>query len=193
MWTEMTRCGEQWKKVSPWWNQEVKDAIRTKKVACKAWRHNKADSSLHSRYTEARKPAALTVKKSNCNLGRISDIKWIPITSKQTTSSGKPSGVLAVKKLTLLYPSMNKWCLTQQWGGHPWWIETVIQRSFKPSDYYTTKHRRYIWRGKYRYWSRSLPCSQNTEDLAAAGRDWIRPEMLYALIQGVLWLTRACR
>jgi len=65
MWTEMTRCGEQWKKLTPWWNQEVKDAIRAKKVACKAWRHNKADSSLHSQYTEARKPAALMVKKSN--------------------------------------------------------------------------------------------------------------------------------
>jgi len=43
---------------------EGEDAIHAKKVANKAWFHNKADSSLHSRYAEARKSAALTVKKS---------------------------------------------------------------------------------------------------------------------------------
>jgi len=29
------------KKVSPWWNQEVKGAIRAKKAAYKAWLHKK--------------------------------------------------------------------------------------------------------------------------------------------------------
>jgi len=51
------------KNVTPRWNQELKDAIRAKKVAYKGWLHNKADSSLHSRYAEARNSAALTVKK----------------------------------------------------------------------------------------------------------------------------------
>jgi len=33
----------------------VKEAIRAKKVAYKAWLNNKADSSLHSRFAEVRK------------------------------------------------------------------------------------------------------------------------------------------
>jgi len=34
--------------VTPWWNQEVKDGIRAKTVACKAWHQKKADT-LHLR------------------------------------------------------------------------------------------------------------------------------------------------
>jgi len=43
------------KNVTFWWNQEVKDAIRVKKSGLQAWLYNKAESSLHSRYAEARK------------------------------------------------------------------------------------------------------------------------------------------
>jgi len=50
------------KKVTFWWNQEVKDAIKAKKVAYKAWLHNKADS-LYLQYAEVRKSA--TKKQSN--------------------------------------------------------------------------------------------------------------------------------
>jgi len=49
-------------KVTSWWNQKVKDAIRVKKVAYKAWLQKIAESSLHSRYAVARKSAALTLK-----------------------------------------------------------------------------------------------------------------------------------
>jgi len=41
------------KNVTPWCNEEVKNAIHAKKVAYKAWLQNKTDSSLHSRYAEA--------------------------------------------------------------------------------------------------------------------------------------------
>ena len=51
-------------KRSPWWNQEVKNAVLAKKVAYKAWLQNKFSTVLNSRYTEARKAAALTVKVS---------------------------------------------------------------------------------------------------------------------------------
>jgi len=64
-------------------------AKRWKIETYKAWLHNKADSSLRSRYAEARKSAAL---------GRISDINWIPITGKQTKCSGKLFGVFLAKK-----------------------------------------------------------------------------------------------
>jgi len=51
-------------KRTPWWNQDVKEAIRAKKDAIKALLQNRSSSDLQSRYTEARKAAALAVKKS---------------------------------------------------------------------------------------------------------------------------------
>ena len=51
-------------KRTPWWNQEVKEAIRAKKVAYKAWLANKSSIKLRSQYSEARKAAATKVKLS---------------------------------------------------------------------------------------------------------------------------------
>ena len=51
-------------KITPWWNQEVKEAIRAKKVAYKAWLANKSYVELCSQYFEARKEAATKVKLS---------------------------------------------------------------------------------------------------------------------------------
>jgi len=87
------------KKVSPWWNQEVKGAIRAKKAAYKAWLHNKDDSSLHSWYAEARKSAAFMVKESKLQAWQNFDINWIPITDKPTKCSGEPSAVSGRQKI----------------------------------------------------------------------------------------------
>ena len=51
-------------KRTPWWNQEVKEAIRTKKDVFKAWLQDRSSSDLQSRYIEARKAATSAVKKS---------------------------------------------------------------------------------------------------------------------------------
>ena len=51
-------------KRTPWWTQEVKEAIRAKKDAFKAWLQNRSSSDLQSRYTQARKAATSAVKKS---------------------------------------------------------------------------------------------------------------------------------
>ena len=51
-------------KRTPWWNQQVKEAIRAKKDAFKAWLQDRSSSDLQSRYTEARKAATSAVKKS---------------------------------------------------------------------------------------------------------------------------------
>ena len=51
-------------KRTPWWNQEVKEAIRAKKHAFKAWLQDRSSSDLQFRYAEARKAATLAVKKS---------------------------------------------------------------------------------------------------------------------------------
>ena len=52
-------------KRTPWWKQEVKEAIRAKKVACKAWLANKSSLELRLQYSEARKAAATKVNLSN--------------------------------------------------------------------------------------------------------------------------------
>ena len=51
-------------KRTPWWNQDVKEAIRAKKDAFKASLQNRSSSDLQSRYSEARKAAAQVVKMS---------------------------------------------------------------------------------------------------------------------------------
>ena len=51
-------------KKTPWWNQDVKEAIRVKKDAFKALLQNKSSSNLQFRYYRARKVAALVLKMS---------------------------------------------------------------------------------------------------------------------------------
>ena len=51
-------------KRTPWWNQKVKEAVRAKNVAYKAWLANKSSVELRSQYSEARKAAATNVKLS---------------------------------------------------------------------------------------------------------------------------------
>ena len=64
-------CGRKWLRVAgnsekrtPWWNQEVKEAIQAKKDAFQAWLQDRLSSDLQSWYTEVRKAAASTVNKS---------------------------------------------------------------------------------------------------------------------------------
>ena len=56
-------AGDSEKRIS-WWNQEVKEAIRAKKDAFKAWLQDRSSFDLQSRYTEVRKAATSAVKKS---------------------------------------------------------------------------------------------------------------------------------
>ena len=51
-------------KRTAWWKQEVKEAIRAKKTAFRAWLTNKSSEQLQLRYSAARKTAATIVKQS---------------------------------------------------------------------------------------------------------------------------------
>ena len=66
------RCGRKWLKMAtdrvkrtPWWNQDAKKAVRTKKDAFKALLQNRSSSDSQSQHSEARKAAAQSVKMSN--------------------------------------------------------------------------------------------------------------------------------
>ena len=67
-------------KRTPWWNQDVKEAIRAKKDTLKALLQNRSSSDLHFRYSEARKAVVQAVKISkDCSweeLGRRLDSNY---------------------------------------------------------------------------------------------------------------------
>ena len=75
-------------KRTPWWNQEMKEAIRAKKDAFKAWLQDRSSSDLQCRYTDAQKVATSAVKKSkekswekfgrrlDCNYFSANEVFW---------------------------------------------------------------------------------------------------------------------
>ena len=63
------RLGEQMgsEKKTAWWNQKVKETIRAKKTAFRAWLTNKSSEQLQLRYSAARKTAVTIAKQSKEN------------------------------------------------------------------------------------------------------------------------------
>ena len=51
-------------KTTPWWNQDVKEAIPAKKDALKALLQNRSSSDLQFRYSKMRKATAQVVEMS---------------------------------------------------------------------------------------------------------------------------------
>jgi len=150
------------KNVTPWWNQEIKDAIQAKKVAWNAWLQKKGDSYLCSRYAERRKCGALTVKtsKTQCleNIGHKLDSNYD--TGKSAKRSDKPPGVFAAKYLTTL--DLTKTIIVSyiaiRWTFMVDQIERVFQSIFKPRHYHVTGHAPGTFSaGKYHHRSWRLP------------------------------------
>ena len=84
-------------KRTPWWNQEVNEAIRAKKDAFKAWLQDRSSSDLQSRYTEARKAATSAVRNPRRSHGKSLVVGWIPTIFQQTKYFGRPSAVYVAK------------------------------------------------------------------------------------------------
>ena len=181
-------------KRTPWWNQEVKEAIRAKKDAFKAWLQDRSSSDLQSRYTEARKAATSAVKKSK---------------EKSWEEFGR--------RLDSNYFSANKvfWKTIRRLRGK----RSSITYSIKDSDGNILTDENHIFSQWREYFEGLLnPVKASTRDThkvthlgedevftaaevataikgiksrKAAGEDEIKPEMLKALIgEGILWLTR---
>ena len=51
-------------KRTAWWNQEVKEVIRAKKTAYRAWLTNNSSEQFRMRYSATRKTVTNTVKRS---------------------------------------------------------------------------------------------------------------------------------
>jgi len=89
------------KKVTPWFNQEVKDGVQKKEVACKTWlpikpHFNDILKNLCIRGTiKCESPHLLRSNRAKWNLARISDYIYIPVNSRSAKSSGRLPGVFA--------------------------------------------------------------------------------------------------
>ena len=179
-------------KRTPWWNLEVKEAIRAKKDAFKAWLHDRSSSDLQSRYTEARKAATSAVKKSK---------------EKSWEEFGR--------RLDSNYFSANKvfWLTIRRLRGQ----RSSITYSIKDSDgNILTDENEILSRWREHFEDLLNPVKASTRDTSredevftaaevataikgiksgkAAGEDEIKPEMLKALTgEGILWLTRVCQ
>jgi len=146
-----------------------------KRVAYKAWLHNKADSSLHSRYAEEGKSEALMMKKSKMqyweNFGHKLKAFWQTIQCLRDKASNIARSIKDQNGVLL----RNVKSILGSCRDH---FKDILNPI-------TITHTRYIWGGNYQHCSRSIPCCQNT-----VGCDEIRPEILKALEQAVPWPTR---
>ena len=182
-------------KRTPWWNQEVKEAIRAKKVAYKVWLANKSSLELRSQYSEVRKATATKVKLSK-------ERAW------------KEFG----ERLDDDFKTANKvfWQTIRRLRGKRFRAALFIE----DSNGVTLKNQDAILNRWREYFSDLLnpvdatPIQIHEEQVGediqiteadvnavikslktgkAPGEDDIRPEMLKAMnIYGVRWLTRVC-
>ena len=104
----MGENGLEWRAIvrkrTPWWNQEVKEAIRAKKDAFKAWLQDRSSSDLQSRYTEARKSGNFGSKEIQREvMGRVWSSVGFQLFFRQTKYFGRPSAVYVAKRSSITY------------------------------------------------------------------------------------------
>ena len=183
-------------KRTPWWKQDVKEAIRAKKDAIKALLQNRSSFDLQFRYSEARKSAAQAVKMFNersweelgrrldSNYSSANKVFWQTIRrlrgkSLSTTTSIKDSigNILHDEKEIL-----SRW--------REYFEDLLNPIRATPTDTCDT-----IDLGKEEVFTLTEVAAviRGLKSGKAAGEDEIRPEMLKALNGGVRWLTRVCQ
>ena len=186
------------RKRTPWWNQEVKEAIRAKKDAFKAWLQDRSSSDLQSRYTEARKAATSAVKKSKeGSHGKSLVVGWIPTIFRQTKYFGRPSAVYVAKRSSITYSikdsdgnilkDENE--ILSRWREYFEDLLNPVKASTRDTHEVTHLGEDEVFTA-----AEVATAIKGIKSGKAAGEDEIRPEMLKALTgEGILWLTRVCQ
>ena len=183
-------------KRTPWWNQEVKEAIRAKKVAYKAWLANKSSLELRSQYSEARKTAATKVKLSKERAWKEfgerldDDFKTANKVFWQTIRRlrGKRS------RAALFIEDSNGVTLKDQDAILNRWRE-YFSDLLNPVDATPIQiHEEQVGEDIQITEADVNAVIKSLKTGKAPGEDDIRPEMLKAMnIHGVRWLTRVCK
>ena len=183
-------------KRTPWWNQEVKEALRAKKDAFQAWLQNRSSSDLQSQYTEARKAATSAVKKSKKSrdeFGRRLDsnyflaykVFWQTIRCVR----GKRSSI------TYSIKDSNDNILTDENEILSRWIEYFEDR-LNPVKALTCDTHELTHLGDDKVFTAAEVATaiKGIKSGKAAGEDEIRLEMLKALTgKRILWLMQVCQ
>ena len=87
------------RKKTPWWNQEVKEAIRAKKDGFKAWLQDRSSSDLQFRYTAREKWQLRQYKNPRRSLGKSLVVGWIPTPFFRQTKYFGRSSLLTWQKI----------------------------------------------------------------------------------------------
>ena len=185
-------------KRTPWWNEEVQEAVRAKKAAYLAWLSNKSPD-LRNRYTEARKTSARIVREAKAeswekfgerlelNYSTANKVFWQTI---RRLRGRKSSSARTIKSSegTLL---TNERDILKRWGEY---FKDLLNPVTVTS---TEAHEVHLGAESSHGGISEAEVSSAIKLLKsgkAAGDDEIRPEMLKALNRdGVLWLTRVCQ
>ena len=184
-------------KRTPWWNQKVKEAIRAKKDAFKAWLQNRSSSDLQFRYTEARKAATWAVKKSkeksweelgrrlNSNYFSANKVFWQTIRRLR----GKRSSITySIKDSDGSIPTDENEILSR-WREY--FEDLLNPAKVSTRDTHEVTH---LVEDEVFAAAEVATAFKGIKSGKAAGEDEIRPEMLNALTgDGILWLTRVCQ
>ena len=183
-------------KRTPWWNQDVKEAIRAKKDAFKALLQNRLSSDLQSRYSEARKAAILAVKQSKEKsweeFGRRLDsdqrtankVFWQTIRRLR----GKKSNTTASIKDSEGNILSNENDILARWREYFKDLLNPVEATSNDTQEVMHSEEVVFTAAEVASAVRRLKSGK------AAGEDEIRPEMLKAMNgEGILWLTRVCQ
>ena len=184
-------------KRTPWWNEEVKEAIRAKKDAFKTWLQDRSSSDLQFRYTEARKAATSAVKKSKEKsgeeFGRRLDSNYFSANKVFWQTIFRLCGKRSSVTYSIKDSAGN--ILTDEneiVSRRREYFEDLLN-SIKTStrDTYKVTH---VEEDEVFTVAEVATAIKGMKSRKAAGEDEIRPEMLKALtVEGILWLSRVCQ
>ena len=176
---------------SLWWNQEIKEAIRAKNDAFKAWLQDRSSSDLQSRYAEARKAATSTVKKSKENsweeFGRRLDSNYFSANKVfwQTIRRlrGKRSSVTYSIKDSDGNILTDENEILSRWREYFEDLLNPVKASTRDTHKVT-----HLGDDKVFIAAEVATAIKGIKSGKAAGEDEIRPEMLQALTgEGIIW------
>ena len=183
-------------KRTPWWNQRVKEAIRAKKVAYKAWLANKSSLELRSQYSEARNAAATKVKL-------FKERAWKEF-GERLDDGFKTANKVFWQTIRRLRGKRSRaaFCIEDSNGVTRKDQDTILNRW---RDYFSDLlnpvdappiqiHEEQVGEDIQITEADVNAVIKSLKTGKAPGEDDIRPEMLKAMnIYGVCWLTRVCK
>jgi len=116
------------KRISSWWNKEVKDAIRAKKVAYKQCLQKKAESSLHTPRRGGPQPSRWESPKSTFE-HEVESITGKP----KSVMANHPASPRQKTNISRSIKDQNGVLLRNDEDMYAWQFESVFQSSFESS------------------------------------------------------------